>query len=180
MTWATKRAAVKAAFETIMPDGLHNAVAWEDEQRPWGDPILLLKIIATNQENSKTRAVVNGVSLDLTHYAMRQFTVQVKVESTLQGGLDVADTLKLRTRRLSFLEPLHAIGVDLVDPDAANETLEAGYDLDGQRIEARIFDLPMRGIFTDTDPDALGTIGTVNIDGTLDPDAIAIPIQATE
>lgn len=184
MSWTTKLPAIKAAFSAIMPSSSYEAVAWEDEARPWGDPILLLKVIASSQESSQNVTTANGNDLDVVHYSVRNFTVQAKVESVFNSAspfaLDVADQLKLRTRRASFVEAIEAAGMDLVDLDQITETQVLSYEQDQQVISAYIFDVAFRGLFTDSDPDPTGTIGSVNGSGTINPGSIPLNIAATE
>ena len=173
-TYAAFREAVRAAI--VEASGLTDtAVVWEQAGVPVADPVAVLTVTSDVREVPvRPELADNGDdTYTRTNSEMRRVAVQVRVESIDADALNLANTIALKLERQAVRDILDAECV-LVDIGGTTDHRYRAHDL---WIQSRAFELFTRIVLEDTDPTAVGTIGTVQVRGeSLDlPPVISLP-----
>ena len=185
MTWATVRAAVKAAIASA--SGLHTAqVSWA--KRPQGavNRTIVLQLVSTPADYSArvSRTLnTNGTSFDVEVSKTVTFTCNVRTEVVspdAQGdSFDLAESARLGLELPSVREALSLAGVVLVGIPMSVTPL-GSILVDERELDASVFDVEFRAVFNKADPKSQGWIERVEGQGTLrdlDGTEIQVPFE---
>lgn len=161
-TYTALRAAIKAAV--VAASGLDAAaVVWTERGETVADPLVVLTVIS-DVRTVPVREVLTAADDSYTRKlsTMRDVAVQIRVDSVRGDALEIANTIALGLGLQAPRALLEAVCA-VVD-DGPMRDLQ--YRDRGVKIQARAFELFLRITLEASDPTAVGTIGTVKVQGT--------------
>jgi hypothetical protein len=167
-TWATLRAAVKAAVQTAATDGgiVSAAVAWGDEQRPAARLLLLLDVVSAvslhdREDDEQTAPDTTSWSLS----SLYNVNLQVRAESN-NGGPAVDAFIALEAVRASLHRPSLTIAGAALEWPETQATTRVSFVADGRVVSSYSFEVSVRTVldFTPTD-EVGGTVREVIVEG---------------
>lgn len=162
-TYAAFRAAVKAAV--VAASGLHEqAVVWSQDGATVADPSVVLTVISdlrTNDVPVRDVLVASGDDYARTLSTMRDVAIQVRVESIRADAVGLADEILLK---LGLAAPRALLEAECAVIDDG-PLVDLRYRAQGNAIQARAFELFTRIVLEFADPTPVGTIGTVQVQG---------------
>lgn len=166
MTWASAKAAVKAAIVSAT-ELRAESISWQGKAVSAGGKKIILSIVAAPQESYDRVTQTpqeSGQDLDVDTSATVVFTVGIRCEDISGDSIDLAELVRSGLALPSIKAALKAAGVVIVGYPMG--PIPTPYEVDDRDVDAFTLDVKFRTVFGRTDV-PVTTIEKVQGEGTL-------------